>query len=320
MKRRDFLKSSLLGPAMAGLAFSFEEQALMGAPTPGTPAPDAAPSPASGSVKSMPRGKIGSLEISRLICGGNLTSGFAHSRDLIYVSSLLKHYFTHERIFATWQKCEENGINTAVLRVDDNILTLLPEYWHSAGGKLQWIAQCTLPKDDWKSDIMRAIDAGAHAAFVHGGVCDNYVKNNRFDDLARAVELIRQNGVPGGIGAHMTEVPVALHERKIGVDFWMKTFNEKKYWSAGPMPRHDSVYEETPERTLEFMRTNDRPWIAYKVLGAGAILPQLGFRYALQHGADFLCVGMFDFQVDQDAAILRQILASNLDRGRPWCA
>jgi len=36
-------------------------------------------------------GKIGRLSISRLICGGNLFSGFAHSGDLVYVSSLLKH-------------------------------------------------------------------------------------------------------------------------------------------------------------------------------------------------------------------------------------
>ena len=30
----------------------------------------------------MPRGKIGKLEISRLILGGNLLTHFTHSRDL----------------------------------------------------------------------------------------------------------------------------------------------------------------------------------------------------------------------------------------------
>ena len=33
----------------------------------------------------MPMGKIGKLQVSRLICGGNLISGFAHSRDLVLV-------------------------------------------------------------------------------------------------------------------------------------------------------------------------------------------------------------------------------------------
>jgi len=42
---------------------------------------------------NLPAGKIGNVTISRLICGGNLVSGYAHSRDLIYVSPLLKPLF-----------------------------------------------------------------------------------------------------------------------------------------------------------------------------------------------------------------------------------
>ena len=34
----------------------------------------------------VPTGKIKHLEVSRIIPGGNLVAGFAHARDLIYVS------------------------------------------------------------------------------------------------------------------------------------------------------------------------------------------------------------------------------------------
>lgn len=317
LNRRRFLQSTVLGPAVAGLGFCFEDRALLAATAlPTTPPPPLDPALAT----AMPRGRIGSLEISRLICGGNLTSGFAHSRDLIYVSSLLKHYFTDEKIFATWRRCEENGINTAVLRVDDTVTRLITDYWYGRGGKLQWIAQCTLPKDDWKANILRAIDTGAHAAFVHGGVADACVKEGRLDELAKAIELIRRNKLPAGIGAHKIAVPVTLTKRGIDVDFWMKTFNEKKYWSAGPTPQLDSVFEDSPKKTRDFMRTNRKPWIAHKVLGAGAIRPAEGFEYAFAHGADFLCVGMFDFQVDEDARIVRETLAGQFVRQRAWCA
>jgi len=314
MNRRQFLKSSLLGSVATSMTFGFEDRALLEAS-----GAEAAAHPPAAPAAEMPRGRIGKLNVSRLICGGNLTSFFAHSRDLIYVSSLLKQYFTDEKVFATWRKCEENGINTAILRVDDRVTRLISEYWYSQGGKIQWISQCELPDEDWKSNILRAVDSGAHAAFVHGGVADAFVKAKRYDDLARALDLIRKNGLSAGMAGHMIEVPHALSDQGIKVDFWMKTFNEKKYWSAGEMPRNDSVFEETPERTIEFMSASDRPWIAYKVLGAGAIAPQEGFRYALENGADFLCVGMFDFQVDEDAGIIRQILSAGLKRKRPWC-
>lgn len=41
----------------------------------------------------------------------------------------------------------------------------------------------------------------------------------------------------------------------------------------------------------------DLSWIAYKVLAAGRVEPETAFHYAPEGGADFLNVGMFDFQV-----------------------
>ena len=61
-------------------------------------------------------------------------------------------------------------------------------------------------------------------------------------------------------------------------------------------------------------------WIAFKILAAGAIRPRDGMRYAFSGGADFVCVGMYDFQVVEDANIALDVLAGNLDRRRPWYA
>ena len=93
LNRRDFLKKSIIGSAAAASALSLEEKALLAGVN--------KPAKSGEAVKGMPTGKIGKVTISRLICGGNLTNGYAHSRDLIYVSDLLKKYFTdeHKRIF-----------------------------------------------------------------------------------------------------------------------------------------------------------------------------------------------------------------------------
>jgi hypothetical protein len=68
------------------------------------------------------------------------------------------------------------------------------------------------------------------------------------------------------------------------------------------------------------MHSIQRPWIAYKVLAAGAIHPRDGFRHAFENGADFAVVGMFDFQVAEDVQVVREVLASALNRNRAWLA
>ncbi len=77
---------------------------------------------------------------SRVILGGNLLSGNAHSRDLVYVSKLVKAYHTKEKIFNTLLLAEKCGINT--LLTSPTLCSLIEEYWKRKIGKIQFISDC----------------------------------------------------------------------------------------------------------------------------------------------------------------------------------
>jgi len=89
---------------------------------------------------TLPKGRIGDKEFSRLILGGNLLSGWAHSRDLIYVSQLVKAYHNKERIFATLLMAEKCGVDT--LLTNPILCSLIDEYWKRRIGKIQFISDC----------------------------------------------------------------------------------------------------------------------------------------------------------------------------------
>jgi hypothetical protein len=198
--RRQFLKRPLVSSAAAALA---------SAKASGGPAAD------------FPTGRIGNVKISRLIIGGNQFSGWSHSRDLPYLRELFTAYSSHEKIMDTLELCEEMGVNTMLCGGSRH----LNKFWKERGGKIQWIAQVHPKTSDVTTNIKQAIDNGAVAAYVQGGIGDSFVKGGRVDLLGKAVDFIKRNGLIAGIGGHSIEVPIAVEKAGIQPDFYMKTLH-----------------------------------------------------------------------------------------------
>lgn len=350
--RRELLKDLISLPVLGGFIYaafrkrqweSFEERHLISQPSRVDAVTGASPRAIiyAGLNKlegQVPKGKIGDYEISRIIAGGNLISGYAHSRDLIYVSHLVQSYFSDEKVIETFKLCEACGINTMIVRVDVNTLRIMEKY-RKRDGMMHWIAQCKITDDEIEPDIDAAIDNGAIGAYIHGGICDNTVSRGKTDILCQAVKYIKSKGVLAGLAGHDLRVIMSCQEHNAEPDFYMKTLNSGNYWTAGPRlitdpdwtPRpkeivepeygadiKDNIWSVTPQQTIEYMKDVRKPWIAYKILGAGAIHPNEGFRYAFENGADFTCVGMFDFQVVENSNIAINLLKENISRIRPW--
>lgn len=266
----------------------------------------------------VPHAKIKNLDISRVILGGNLIGGWAHARDLIYVSSLVKAYHHKWKVFETLALAEKCGINTFL--TNPVLCETINEYWKQKLGKIQFISDCGGNPKDLPTLIKRSIDNGAAACYVQGGTADRIVELKQVEMIGKALDLIRQNGCVAGIGAHKLVTVKACVDAGLKPDFWMKTLHEANYFSYTPQEKCDNVWCDNAKETIAYMNTREEPWIAFKTLAAGAIHPKNGFRFAFKGGADFICVGMYDFQMVENVNLVLNVLPESQQRERPWRA
>jgi hypothetical protein len=287
--------------------------------------------------QNMPVGKIGNLTVGRLISGSNLINMNMHARDLPYVTDLAKRYSTEGRMFMTLKKLEEHGVNTFVLKANNFRQYDLRKYKREWGGKLQWIADVIVGRDidRFEKALVEHLELGAEAAYLWGGSTDQWFAANQQANIVRAYEIMKRYKIPAGICTHRLE-PIKFCEKEgLKPDFYFTTFHHDRYWSAHPKQNrgflevfekkhaehdrwHDNMFCHDPDETTAFMQDVKVPWITFKVLAAGAIPPEDGFRFAFQNGADFICVGMFDWQVEQDVDIAIKSIAEAKARKRPW--
>lgn len=316
--RREFVKSTVLAATgtMMAIAGTVKTNAEDKPALVQTPA-------ASAAGAGLPSGKIGKLQISRLILGSNMITHCIHARDMwTFVNNLNKHYNTEAKILETLAIAEKNGINTIMTHADDRYLKLLQKYRDEMGGKLQWIVG--IGTQD-KETIRKFFERGIEAMYIFGHTCDKLCAEGNKDLLARTLDYIKMNDVPAGICGHDLNIVKFCEQNNVGADFYVKTFHHHHYPSAprpdelkGPLSENPGYWCKDPVETTAVMKEVKKPWIAFKVMAAGVIPPVNAFKYAYENGSDFILAGMFDFEIEEDVKIARDILAGPLKRERPW--
>ena len=283
----------------------------------------------------LPKGKIGEHELSRLILGGNLIGGWAHSRDLIYVPSLFRAYNTEKKIFETLMLAEKAGINCINIGFPTN--ETMAKYKKMTGSKIKVISQVhpDMDHNDYFVNIDKAIDMGVDIVQIQGNWCDWLVRDNKLDVIEKMMDRIRSQGYTAGLASHTVDSLIVCEENGIIPDYYMKTMHHDNYWSAHPRENrvafevdgkkyldhnrfHDNCFCLFPDKTTAFVERAKVPVMGFKILAAGAIKPEDGFNWAFKNGADFLCVGMFDFQIVNDVNITIDTLNNLQGRTREW--
>ena len=222
------------------------------------------------------------------------------------------------------------------------VYKVFDKYKKISGSKMMVCFQCLVNVKEQKggyftssdrlSDFKLAMERGASTMYIQSA--DSVCNSGRIDLVQEAVEYVQSQGYPCGIGGHSIQVIIACEKAGLKPDFYFKTMHHDNYWSAHPREfreefsvtenspdhnhYHDNIWDIFPEQTVEVISKVKVPIMGYKVLAAGAIKPEDGFRYAFESGAEFICVGMFDYQIVEDVNLVTEILNGELNRSRPW--
>jgi len=238
--------------------------------------------------------KLGGLEVSRFILGGNPFSGFSHLSPQMDHEQL--HYYTCERIKQTYREAERAGVTAHIGRADHHITRTLMEYWDE-GGTIQWIAQTCPEVGSPERGAQNGFRFGAKAVFLHGGHMDFLRLQGRLDEIPPVINMIHDRGLPAGVAGHTPEV-FEWAEEHLDCDFYMCSY-------YNPVPRdkapdnpgagnEDRFRPEDRERMTSAIQRLSKPVIHYKIMAAGRNDPREAFQYAAgkMRPGDAVCVGV----------------------------
>jgi len=259
----------------------------------------------------IPTISLRGANVSRLIIGGNPFSGNSHLNQDI--DEEMMSFFTTAKIKETLFRCQESGIGTMQLRGDRHIMRILREY-RAEGGTMNWVGQTTPEALSYDNNIRQMADFGACAIYHHGTVTDELFKKGELDELQRRLAVIRNAGLPVGLGTHMPEVIRYADEHKWDVDFYMAcVYNlsrADRVSSAvsGIANSDEPFFEEDIPVMYETVRNTDKPCLVFKILGAtrrcatqATVQAAFDECFASMKPTDAVVVGMYPKNEDQPA-------------------
>lgn len=243
---------------------------------------------------------IGSVEVSRLCIGGNPFSGFSHQGEAR--DREMKEYFTPGRAKETLHIAEAAGVNTLFARVDKHIMGLLCDYW-AEGGTIQWFAQVCADigtgnneSESWKEWMGLAVETGAAALYIHGGLADYWYTNGKNDTFYEALELMRSHGKISGFAGHRTDVHEWVRDH-LDPDFQMCSYYNPTDRSCSPHHNRTDEKWDPADRSamLKLIQTLPCSVVHYKILGGGNCPVEEAFETmgAALRKNDVVCLGIF---------------------------
>ena len=174
-----------------------------------------------------------------------------------------------------------------------------------------------------------AVDIGAVGAFLVGNTGDTWTREEDVRRIGKLLDIIKHGKLIAGVAGHELRTPQMCEAGRVRSRLLREDAARPELLVEAAARAGQGRHRQLRHRQLLVpgAREGDRVHVRGqqaldRLQGAGGRRhpAEAGFKYAFRNGADFAVVGMFDFQVAENAAITGETVAAARNREREWFA
>ena len=257
----------------------------------------------------LPEVPFGPYSISRLIAGGNPTSGGSHQTHLMDMH--MREYFTLEQTVEFLHHCIEQGINTWQISYSSRTQDVLRQF-REEGGEIQFICICPPEQVADKNDFAKVLELNPIGIAFHGEVTNRIWRAGEIDTALDTLAQIRDAGVQVGLSTHNPEVFEYTEENDWDIDFYMACVYRKSRNHTELMeimreaPIGEIYLPSDVPKMCETISKATKTCLAFKILAAGRTCDtpeqvRRAFEFVFGHikPTDAVIVGMYPRYIDE---------------------
>jgi hypothetical protein len=263
----------------------------------------------------FPRTEVAGVSLSRMIIGTNWVLGWSH-RSPAQDHQIKRKFSDGEKVYPLIKTFLDHGIDTIMGPLQqERVLQEAVQYAQEQSGKKLIVVDTPvinvddnpIARQQARETIRRSKECGATFCLVHHSSAEQLVNKNKrtIDRLPDYLDMIRQEGMIPGVGAHMPEIIVYSDENEYDVETYIQIYN-----CAG------FLMQVEVETVYSIIQDAKKPVMTIKSIAAGCCTPFVGltFNYSTIRPCDMVTVGAFSPQeVHEDV----EIALAAIERRRP---
>jgi hypothetical protein len=249
-------------------------------------------------------------KVSRLIMGDNPFNGHSYVPE-IYDGEEMMDYYTAGNAVKALFEAEKNGISACMPLATDYMLRVLRDY-RNQGGSMDFIFQ-PYPAIDLSINVRMMMAMEPIAIYHQGTTTDNLTESGDIKTLRENIKILKDTGLPIGLGTHVPQTVVMSEEQDWGVDFYSTCLCNARRGDEGR--QSGFITGETKKLVFRIEDRHDmydvvnevsKPFILYKLFAGGQIFYDKdeaqvktaiydAFKEADERikDTDLLCVGVY---------------------------